>query len=835
MDSIEIRRVFLDYFAKLDHTIVPSMSLLPKDDPTLLFTSAGMVQFKPYWSGVVEPPYPRAASSQKCLRLSDIEKVGHTTRHLSFFEMLGNFSFGDYFKREAIEWGWRFLTEVLKIDKTKLSVSVHKGDDEAYSIWKEIGLEPVRLGDEDNFWGPAGKTGACGPSSEIFYDLGKEFGCGKETCGPGCDCDRFPEVWNLVFPQYDQKEDGSRVPLKNCGIDTGMGLERLAMIMNNKKSLFTIDLFLPIINRLEEIIGTSYADYEVPFNIIVDHTRALVFAIGDGIIPSNENRGYVLRRLLRRALVYGQKMEYQKPLLHILADSVITMMGDIYPEIFEKKELISVILKGEEERFLKTLNTGLGIFDSLATKKINGKDAFILYDSYGFPIELTKELARERGIEVDIESFNTAMEERKHESRQASVFTTIDLEIIKKGKTNFVGYDNSKTPSEVIAYAIKDKEIYVALDPTPFYAESGGQIGDQGIITGDNYKIKVEDCFYYQGLIVEKGTLEGKFKPGSVIAEVDIQRRMEIMRAHTATHLLHRSLKNIVGDWIRQEGSLVEPGRLRFDFLQFSPISREQITKVEESVYQMVVNDIVVEKFYTDYNSAIKMGATALFDEKYGEDVRVVRIGDFSIELCGGLHLDRTGEIGTFKIISESGVAAGIRRIEALVGFRALNHLREQDQLLVQLRDQLGENPLNRAKQMTADIRNLNSQIKSLKKQLARYEAADLQREEINGFSFYNIKSDLDCEGMRHIADKLRKEKGSGGIIYHDSGDIVTFISPDFTEILSAVDMMKIVSKIAGGGGGGRPDLAQGGGTDIRRIKDATEAIKKYIQEKTAH
>lgn len=834
MDSNELRRLFLDYFAKIDHRIVPSSPLLPKDDPTLLFTSAGMVQFKPYWSGTVEPPYRRAASSQKCLRLSDIEKVGRTTRHLSFFEMLGNFSFGDYFKQEAIEWAWDFLTRVLKIDQSKLAVSVHKDDDEAESIWKQIGMTPVRLGDEDNFWGPAGNTGACGPSSEIFYDLGEGYGCGKKTCGPGCDCDRFPEIWNLVFPQFNQKDDGSRLPLKNRGIDTGAGLERLVMIMNDKRSLFATDLFLPLIRRVEEIFDVRYQGNEIPFNIIADHARALVFAIGDGIIPSNESRGYVLRRLLRRALVFAQRFGYEKPFLYLLANSVIEMMSSIYPEISEKRELINLILKGEEERFLKTIESGLNIFESMITKRMTGQDAFVLYDSYGFPVELTVELARERGVEIDLESFQKVLAERRKESRQASVFTSIDLKLIGKGETRFEGYDGDEITSEINGYAQKRDEIYVAIDPTPFYPESGGQVGDKGLIIGDGFRIEVDDSFYYQGMIIEKGKLVGKFRPGRVTAQVDKERRKEIMRAHTATHLLQYALRTKIGDWIRQEGSLVEAGRLRFDFLQFNPLSREEVEQIEMFINRLILDNVKIEKFYTDYQSAIRLGAIALFGEKYGERVRVVRIGDFSIELCGGLHLDHTGEIGTFKVISESGVAAGIRRIEAFVGLRCLEYLKEQDQLISGLKDLMGENIINRARQIMGEVRRLNSEVKSLKKQLAGFEAQSIPCEKINGISFYFVKSDLDCEGMRHIADRLRRLNDSAGIIFHKSGEIVVFVSQDASKYLDAVEMIKIINRVAGGGGGGRTDLAQGGGVDINKLKDAQEKIKRYIQEKKA-
>ncbi|HID31839.1 MAG TPA: alanine--tRNA ligase, partial [bacterium (Candidatus Stahlbacteria)] len=744
------------------------------------------------------------------------------------FEMLGNWSFGDYFKKEAIEWAWRFLAEVLKIDRTRISVSVHTDDDEAYQIWKGIGLEPVRLGDEDNFWGPAGNTGACGPSSEIFYDLGEEFGCGRDGCGPGCDCDRFPEIWNLVFPQFNQVEGGERLPLKNRGIDTGMGLERLVMILNQEKSLFETDLFRPIIRKVEEIFGCSYLDNSIPFNIIADHIRALVFAIGDGAIPSNESRGYVLRRLLRRALIYAYRLGYDRPFLHNLSEMVIEIFGDIYPEIENKRRLIGLILKGEEERFLRTIAKGLDLFDSIKGNKISGEDAFLLYDSYGFPIELTKELAKERGLELDIKSFEEAMALRRAESKKTRVFNSIDLKIKKGKRTEFIGYEKDECETEVSGYALKDDEIYLLLNPTPFYPESGGQVGDQGEVEGDGFKISVLDTFYYQGMIIERGKITGSFRSGKVYARVDKKRRKEIMRAHTATHLLHRALRRVVGDWIRQEGSLVEPGRLRFDFLQFSPLTRKEIKEVEDLIYEKIVEDIEVEKTYTDFKSAVKMGAIALFGEKYGEKVRVVRIGDFSVELCGGLHLDRTGEIGTIMINREGGVAAGIRRIDAFVGLRAWEEIQNRIKIIEELKGLLGENLTGRVQQITEEIRELTAEVKTLKRKLVQHQV--YHYDEINGLRFYQIKTDLDSEGMRLIADKLRNEETCLGVIYQPEGEVVTFVSPNLTNRITATEMIKVLKSKAGGGGGGREDLAQGGGIDVKKIEEAERALKDYIK-----
>jgi alanyl-tRNA synthetase len=649
MKSNELRKSFLKFFEKKGHTIVPSMSLIPRDDPSLLFTSAGMVQFKPLWTGAVPLPYRRAASVQKCLRTSDLDNVGRTRRHLTFFEMLGNFSFGDYFKEEAIIWAWEYLTKILAIDASKLSVSVYEDDDEAYDIWhKKVGLNKdiiFRLGEEDNFWGPAGNSGACGPCSEIFYDLGKKFSCGKKTCAPGCDCDRFPEVWNLVFPQFNQTVAGERLPLKNRGVDTGMGFERLASVLQGKDSPFHTDLFFPIIEDIADHKKIEYGssqDIDIAINVLADHTRALVFAIGDGIIPSNEERGYVIRRLLRRAVRLCKNLGIEDAFLYKLVPKVVDMYREAYPDLAERREEITLVIKSEEERFLATLEKGLVQLEEMtgSRKKISGEDAFRLYDTYGFPIELTKEIAKEKGIQVDEQRFMAMLHEAREMSKAKAKFIPKgEWKVLKQGAGSFVGYDSSTVETEILRYNEHDHTIELVLETSPFYAEAGGQVGEQGDITGKEYKLDVLDTYWYQGMIVCHCKLSsGKFTPGKVRAHVDMYKRKESARAHTATHLLHAALRETLGEHARQEGSFVEPGRFRFDFTHFKALSDDEINAIETLVNEKILSALPVEKFFTSLDEAKKMGAMAIFGEKYGDRVRVVKISDFSIELCGGIH-----------------------------------------------------------------------------------------------------------------------------------------------------------------------------------------------------
>jgi alanyl-tRNA synthetase len=848
MKSDELRRSYLKFFKQKNHTIVPSMSLIPRDDPSLLFTSAGMVQFKPLWTGAVELPYRRAASVQKCLRTSDLDNVGRTRRHLTFFEMLGNFSFGDYFKEEAILWAWEYLTEVLGLDKTKLSVSVFIEDDEAYKIWnKKIGLGKeliLRLGEEHNFWGPAGNSGPCGPCSEIFYDLGENFSCGKKTCAPGCDCDRFPEIWNLVFPQFDQTISGERVPLKNRGVDTGMGLERLIAVLQNKNSNFHTDLFMPIIEEITKYGHTEYgadSKSDVAINVLADHTRALVFAVGDGIIPSNEERGYVLRRLLRRAVRLCRTLDIEDVFLYKLVPNIVSMYGSTYPDLIQRREEITLVIKSEEERFLSTLEKGLGQLEEILThnKTISGTQAFRLYDTYGFPVELTQEIARERNVSVDEQGFLKMLKEAREVSKAKAKFIPKgEWKILKEGVGSFIGYDHSETDTEILRYNQRENTIELVLERSPFYAEAGGQVGERGEITGEGFKLGVLDTYWYQGTIVCHCKITtGKFRAGPVHAKVDLRARKESARAHTATHLLHAALRRTLGEYARQEGSFVEPGRFRFDFTHYKQLSNDEIEAIENLVNEKIMAALPLEKFFTSLDEAKRMGAMAIFGEKYGDRVRVVKINDFSIELCGGIHLDNTGEIGMFKITQQESAAAGIRRIEASVGMHLFSEIRRNYAIIQELYKTCGTD-----KDLQNKVREFNQRIKDLEKvhqencmRLARVEAQELldkmQKEKLRVISheFKNYPS----ETLRGIADFIRERAhDSAGIFYQKTrGKInyLLFVGPNLAQRFPANKLMKEISGILGGGGGGKPHLAEGGGGDPSKITAAVAYLEKLI------
>ncbi|MEO0161819.1 MAG: alanine--tRNA ligase [candidate division WOR-3 bacterium] len=846
MNNFEIRESFLNFFKERGHTIVPSMSLIPRDDPSLLFTSAGMVQFKPLWTGTVPLPYKRAASIQKCLRLSDLDNVGKTRRHHTFFEMLGNFSFGDYFKREAIIWAWEYLTKVLKIDKTRLYVSVHYQDDEAYKIWKEeIGLSPERifkLGDETNFWGPAGDSGPCGPCSEIYFDLGEEFSCGKNTCAPGCDCDRYSEVWNLVFPQFDQKVSGERIPLKNRGVDTGMGLERLASIVQNKASNFHTDLFYPIIQNIVELTGRPYGrekTTDININTIADHIRALVFAIGDGIIPSNEERGYVLRRILRRATRLNLNFGINEPMLYKLVPTVVELYKRPYPDLVEHREEITLVIKAEEERFLATLEKGMALFEELARKKknISGDEAFKLYDTYGFPIELTLEIAREKGMVVDEKGFLQNLENARAESRAKAKFTLGgEWRILKEGTGRFVGYEKSEVETEILRYNDSGKSIELVLAESPFYAEAGGQVGETGWIIGSDFKLRVLDTYWLQGMNTCHCELEtGKFIPQKVFAQVDMKHRKESARAHTTTHLLHAALRRILGEHARQEGSFVAPGRFRFDFIHFKPLSEDEIKAIEDLVNEKIMEAIPVDKFWTSLDEAKRLGAMALFGEKYGKEVRVVKIRDFSIELCGGIHLDNTGEVGLFKIVAQESAAAGIRRIEGLVGFNLLEELRRYRGIVKNIAEFLGsdQNILEKFEEFQNRLKALENTVQKQQNRLAQFVAQKIIEE--TGEERWIVKriEGFDSTGMRLVADFIReKVKDKGGVLYdvvNNRVNYLVFVGEELKQKHPAHQLIKTVSKIIGGGGGGKPHLAEGGGGKPEKIHELMEYFKENI------
>lgn len=850
MKAHELRKNFLDFFKEKEHTIVPSMSLIPRDDPSLLFTSAGMVQFKPLWTGSVSLPYRRAASIQKCLRTSDLDNVGKTRRHHTFFEMLGNFSFGDYFKEKAILWAWEYLTEVLPIDKKRLYVSVYKDDDEAYTIWyKKIRLKKekiFRFGEEHNFWGPAGNSGPCGPCSEIFYDLGEKFSCGKKTCAPGCDCDRYPEIWNLVFPQFNQTVSGERLPLKNRGVDTGMGFERLISVIQNKDSNFHTDLFYPIVEEVMKLTKIDYgktASTDISINVITDHIRALVFAIGDGIIPSNEERGYVLRRILRRAVRLCRNLGIEGSFLYKLVPKVIQMYQNTYSDLTERREEITLVIKSEEERFLTTLEKGLLQFEEIYKKKqiISGEDAFRLYDTYGFPVELTQEIAKEKRIRVDEKGFLEMLNKAREISKTKAKFIPKgEWKILREGTGTFIGYEKHEIETEILRYNSHDNKIELVLKESPFYAEAGGQIGEQGEIRGKNFKLNVMDTYWYQGMIVCHCKLtSGKFIPGQVTVQVDVNKRKESARAHTATHLLHAALRKTLGEHARQEGSFVEPGRFRFDFTHFKPLCDDEIAIIENLVNEKVLENITVEKFFTSLDQAKKMGAMAIFGEKYGEKVRVVKIGDFSIELCGGIHLDATGEIGLFKIASQEAAAAGIRRVEAIVGLRLFEEFRKNLNTIKEISKIFGTNKdvAKRAYDFQKKLKELEKINQESQARLAHIEAHELlekiKKEKSRVLAQKFDKYDI--EKMRMIADLIReKTKNSIGILYNElEGKInyLIFVGQDLVKNYPANKLIKEVIKIIGGGGGGRPHIAEGGGGDPKKLAEAITYLKTIIKK----
>jgi alanyl-tRNA synthetase len=864
MNHRELRRTFLEFYGQREHKIVPSSSLIPRDDPTMLFTSAGMVQFKPYWAGTVELPYRRATSIQKCLRASDLDRVGKTPRHGTFFEMLGNFSFGDYFKYEAIPWAWEYLTQAVKLDGERLYASVFEEDDEAYNIWRtRVGLPAervVRLGAKDNFWGPVGGGGACGPCSEIYVDLGAELGCGKATCAPGCDCDRFSEVYNIVFPQYNQLPDGTREPLKNRGIDTGMGMERLAMVSQKKKTIFETDLFAPIIKATAKMLNLEArgekreargAEQQM-LCVAADHARALTFAIADGAIPSNDGRGYILRSILRRASLIARRQGVNEPFLYKVSGEVVELMRQWYPEVVAKREQAAMIIKSEEERFLRTLDAGLERWqDVLAAHKrdglIPGEDLFKLHDTFGFHVELVKELAEDAGVRLDTDGFERAMQEQRDRSRKETFISTAAGPAHEgAADTEFIGYDCDEADTEILSFARLPDGLYeVVLKQSPFYAEMGGQVGDTGRIIGEGFELEVLGTFTKQGVSTCKAKLvRGEVTTGKVFAAVDKERRREIERAHTATHLLHAALRKTLGDYVKQEGSLVEPGRLRFDFAALEPMTAEQIHTVERMVYEQVVADQQVQAMRdTPIDDARALGALAFFGEQYGEKVTVVKVADFSMELCGGTHLRSTGQIGMFRITSETGVAAGIRRIEALVGKAALERVMAERQTIDELQEKLGVSEdvlVKKVDGLTEEMKRLDAKLSGMSAQLARGAGDELAAapEDIGGVRVVVAHfPKFESAELRLVADRVReilKERYAGLLTCGDVARVnyVVFVSPDLQKTAPAGKLAKAISAAMGGGGGGRPELALGGG-ELAKLDDGTSAFRNSVREMT--
>ncbi|NLJ80199.1 MAG: alanine--tRNA ligase, partial [Firmicutes bacterium] len=841
----EIREMFLEFFREKDHRVLPSASLIPHDDPTLLLTVAGMVPFKRYFLGLEKPVYPRIATSQKCIRTDDIENVGQTDRHGTFFEMLGNFSFGDYFKKEIIAWSWEFVIDYLQFPAEKIWVSVYLDDDEAEEIWHHsIGLpldRIVRLGKEDNFW----ETGAgpCGPCSEIYYDRGPEYSCGSSQCKPGCDCDRYVEFWNLVFIQFHQEGD-KYIPLEAKSIDTGMGLERVAALLQGKLSIFEIDNILPVVEKAAEIAGVKYGqkpEVDLSLRVISDHARALTFLIGDGVLPSNEGRGYVLRRLLRRAIRHGRLLNMDKPFLIPLADLVIAAMGEAYPELREREDYIHKVVRLEEERFSQTLDQGMGLLQDLVSKaeqagatEIAGSAVFQLYDTFGFPVELTREILEEHHLRIDEKGFQKAMEaqrERARQSRTAHGYLDRSLEVYKDLAgalaVEFSGYSSFEAQTELAAImvegvqvdqAAKGDRVAIIVRKTPFYAESGGQVGDQGFLISATGKARIEDVQEpVEGLIIHLGVvLEGFLTAGSEVeARIDQELRRHVARHHTATHLLHTVLKDVLGDHVNQAGSYVGPDRLRFDFTHFQAVTAQELEIIEDSVNKIILENVSIKASVTDLDTAKKRGAQALFGEKYGEEVRMIQVGDVSLELCGGTHVQATGEIGLFKIISESSIASGVRRIEALAGAKALQYVRNWERVLASLEDRLP----GRIEELPEQIDSLMQQNKDLEKELAAFKQRDIlsrldpllaQAEKINGISLLASEVEVDNpEDLRKVGDYLRDKLSPALILLGARRENkVLFLSmvskPLEAKGFHAGQVVKAAAKVCGGGGGGR-------------------------------
>ena len=866
----EIREAFLKFFEEKGHVRVKSSPLIPQNDPTLLFTNAGMVQFKDYFLGREKPPFKRATSCQKCMRAggkhNDLENVGKTGRHHTFFEMLGNFSFGDYFKKEAILFAWELVTEVFKLPEERLFVSVYEKDNEAFEIWnKLVGIPEnkiYRLGEKDNFWA-MGDTGPCGPCSEIYYDRGEEFACG-ETCGIGkCDCDRYLEIWNLVFMQYERDEKGNLTPLKSPSIDTGMGLERIASVLQNVPSNYETDLLFPLVKWASELSGTPYGKSEesdTSMRVIADHLRALTFLIADGVLPSNEGRGYVLRRIIRRASRHGRLLGIDKPFLFEGVDQVIEIMGDAYPEIVENRELIRKVTLKEEERFTKTLERGLFILQEVIEdiKKegkdtLPGEEVFRLYDTFGFPLDLILEVANDENLKVDTVKFEELLKEQKERARKAwkggvqKVVSAEIQELSEKIPTEFIGYESLQSIARVIGIlkdgklvdeAKEGEKVEIILDRTPFYAEKGGQVGDTGVIEGSNCTCEVTDTQNItERLIGHRAKVKrGTVRVGDVVnAVVNKERRRAIMRAHTATHLLHKALREVLGSHVKQAGSLVLPDRLRFDFTHFDAPTFEELKAVEDTVYGWILENYPVKVEEMPYDEALKRGAIALFGEKYGDIVRVVDVGGVSIELCGGTHAERSGDIGLFKIVSESSVASGTRRIEAVVGKEAMNYVRKKEELLSKLKASLQspeEQLLQKVEKLKEELKEKERELERVKKKLATAEISSIVEGApvINGVKVVTAKLDgFGGKELAEIADVIRNKAGTSAVmlvgIKDGKAGLLIALSKDLTSKYNAKEIINQVAPLLEGRGGGRPDLAQGG---VRNLTALEEAFAKF-------
>ncbi|MCF7989379.1 MAG: alanine--tRNA ligase [Thiohalocapsa sp.] len=864
--SAELRQAFLDFFAARGHAVVESSPLVPGNDPTLLFTNAGMVQFKEVFLGREKRGYARAATSQRCVRAggkhNDLENVGYTARHHTFFEMLGNFSFGDYFKREAIEYAWNFLTDVLKLPPERLWITVYIEDEEAERIWlDEIGIDPARFsrcGEKDNFWS-MGETGPCGPCSEIFYDHGPGIPGGPPGT-PEEDGDRYVEIWNLVFMQYDRDSSGTLTPLPRPSVDTGMGLERLAAVMQGVHSNYEIDLFRTLIGAAADVTACSDRDNK-SLRVIADHIRSAAFLVVDGVTPGNEGRGYVQRRIIRRAIRHGYQLGQHQPFFHKLVEPLAAEMGDAYPELRAKREHVERVLKTEEERFADTLEQGMRIFDDIAAEltgtEIPGDAVFRLYDTYGFPADLTADIARERGLTLDMAGFEREMTAQKERARAASHFgagqqARIDIE----GETDFTGYDGFDDRGTIIGLYVDGEACdrlsagqqgLVVLDVSPFYAESGGQVGDRGWLVGESARFEVQDTHKQgDGVICHIGRVaEGELQEGDdVEARVDAQRRLATALHHSSTHLLHAALRRVLGDHVQQRGSLVGPERLRFDFSHYEPVSREQLREIEHLVNREIRENHTVETRIMGLEDARASGAIALFGEKYADQVRVLRMGDFSTELCGGTHVRAVGDIGLFKIVAESGISSGVRRIEAVAGARALAWIEDEEARLSRVAELVKGAPGEvdeKVAQLVERNRKLEKELEHLKAKLASAAGSDLAEQvvEVDGVKVLAARLEgVDPKSLRDTLDQLKNKVGSGIVLLAAESDgkvnLIAGVTKDLTDRFKAGDLVKAAAEKVGGRGGGRPDMAQAGGNDPAGIPAALELVGGWVRERAA-
>lgn len=873
MDSKTIRKQFIEYFEKtLGHTVVPSAPVIPQADPTLLFTNAGMNQFKPYFLGEAEAPFKRAVNSQKCIRVSgkhnDLEAVGRDHYHHTFFEMLGSWSFGDYYKKEAIEWAWTLFTEIWGLDPKRLYATVFTEDEEAYKIWKNIpNLESshlLRSGEKDNFWS-MGDTGPCGPCSEIHYYSGDNVE-DQDPQQVNADDPEYMELWNLVFIQYNRDDNGELHPLENKHIDTGAGFERIVAVMNGKHSNYDTDLFKPIIEQIETISDIAYesGDAGTPHRVIADHIRMLSVAIADGAIPGNEGRSYVLRRILRRAARFGRELRLKEPFLYRLVPAVAHVLGSVYPEIKTQRDHIQRIIKAEEESFGKTLDKGLELFDHIAKqakksddKTLDSSEVFRLYDTYGFPIDLTQLLAEEKNLNVNIKEVNILMDEQRQRARAAGKFSMKNAENLSwivlepELRSEFVGYDVYKTDAMLIKYAVDETNTYLVFDKTPFYAESGGQVGDKGqaliqkhqIKTGAETNIidtkKMGDDIVH---IAEGSVLDGNTRPVTATLEVQKSIRRETARNHTATHLLHAELRSVLGDHVHQAGSYVGPDRLRFDFTHFEKVSNEQLMEIQQRINTLIMQNIKVKTEIRPYAEAINDGAQALFGEKYGDEVRVVSIDGASKELCGGTHVDRCGDIGLFLIASESSVASGVRRIEAVTGTAALGVLRKQQKLISRLKDTMKlheEEILDKIIDMNTGIKSLEKENSELKNKLLTLDVDSFfsNQKELFGHPLYINKIDVEnMDQLKSLGDKIREKMKSGigifGSVINETPQVLCVVSDDLVkEGIKAGNIVRALGKALGGGGGGKPHMATAGGKDAGKLDDVLQNANKIIIE----